>query len=712
MKIFPAHSLLLEEFEKIKLLAEEECAGLLGRRLIHQLHPSDDFATALKSLEETDELRTVIITGDPFPKDGYPDVTSELKLLFIQNSVLSVTQVMQIAKVVSLMRLIFDFFKGREEKYSLLFSRLTDIKYEKSILESIDKVIDDTGVVRNTASSDLAKIRKNLSRKRVEADQMYQSIIQKYRKSGWLTDSEESWRNGRRVISIFAEQKRSAKGIIHDLSATGKTCYIEPEEAIGVNSFITSLEEDEREEILRILRELTENLRKFHTLISAYLNHIANFDMIAAKARLAIKLNAHLPFIENKPNIDLIKACHPLLYSYNSSSGKTTIPFDLKLDEKDRILVISGPNAGGKTVCMKTVGLLQMLLQAGFLVTADSNSHFGFFKNILVDIGDSQSLEFELSTYSSRLRHMKVFLQQAGAQTLFLIDEFGTGTDPALGGALAEAILEELNHRKSFGLITTHYMNLKVLADRTAGIINGSMAFDAQKLEPQFRLEVGKPGSSYTFVVAERSGLPSHVINRARKKVTKNSLLLEETLTRLEREKGELMKLLEQNKIQEKHLKETIGKYEKNVNLQEQRFETDNERMRQKELRLSTQLEEKFKKFVREWRDAKNKKQVLDKYNSQLNERKEALNQKEKVKSEEIAKYNTKMIKRGSKVRLKNGKVTGIVESIDDQKVTIVFGNIRTVSDMSNLFYLEEKKTERKNHTVALDKNISKNDTE
>ena len=356
---------------------------------------------------------------------------------------------------------------------------------------------------------------------------------------------------------------------------------------------------------------------------------------------------------------------------------------------------------------MKTVGLLQMLLQAGFLVTADSNSHFGFFKNILVDIGDSQSLEFELSTYSSRLRHMKVFLQQAGSQTLFLIDEFGTGTDPALGGALAEAILEELNHRKSFGLITTHYMNLKVLADRTAGIINGSMAFDAQKLEPQFRLEVGKPGSSYTFVVAERSGLPSHVINRARKKVTKNSLLLEETLTRLEREKGELMKLLDQNKIQEKHLKETIGKYEKNVNLQEQRFETDNERMRQKELRLSTQLEEKFKKFVKEWRDAKNKKQVLDKYNTQLNDRKEALNQKEKVKSEEIAKYNTKMIKRGSKVRLKNGKVTGIVEAVDDQKVTIVFGNIRTVSDMSNLFYLDEKKPTAKKEFDPIKKSDS-----
>jgi DNA mismatch repair protein MutS2 len=696
MKIFPAHSLLLEEFEKVKLLAGEECAGLLGQQLIMGLKPIDDFDLVISNLRQCEEFRNMLVTGDNFPTDGYPDITNELKLLFIRNSVLTLTQVLQVAKVTALMHRIFEFFKGKDEKYPLLFQRLANTSFEPGILKEIDKVIDDTGHVRNSASPDLARIRKSLSRKRVEADQLYQNIIQKYRKNGWLTEAEESYRSGRRVISIFSEQKRTAKGIIHDLSSSGKTCFIEPEEAIGINSLLQQLEEDEHEEILKILRELTEFLRKYHTLLSAYLNHLANYDMIAAKAKLAINLNAHLPHVENKPHIDLIAACHPLLYSYNKAAGKSTIPFDLKLDDQNRILVISGPNAGGKTVCMKTVGLLQILLQSGFLITADSKSHFGFFKNLLVDIGDSQSLEFELSTYSSRLKHMKIFLQQAEAKTLFLIDEFGTGTDPSLGGALAEAILEELNFRKAFGIITTHYMNLKVLADRTPGIINGSMAFDAKKLEPQFRLEIGKPGSSYTFVVAERSGLPYTVINRARKKVKKNNLLLEELLTKMEREKTDLSRLLELNKINEKRLQEMIGRYEKNVQQQEQRQESDSEKLRQKELRLSTQLEEKFKRFVKEWREAKNKKLVLDKYNTQLNERKNILSRKEEILQAELLKYNQKMIKKGSTVRLKNGKVTGIVEILDDQKVTIVFGNVRTVADLSNLIFVELKKKDKK----------------
>jgi DNA mismatch repair protein MutS2 len=424
-------------------------------------------------------------------------------------------------------------------------------------------------------------------------------------------------------------------------------------------------------------------------LISHYLRCISEYDVVAAKGRLAMKLDAHLPYIENKPKIDLKDARHPLLYSFNKAAGKKTIPFDLKLDAGNRILVISGPNAGGKTVCMKTVGLSQMMLQSGFLVTCDGNSRFGFFKKILVDIGDSQSLEFELSTYSSRLRHMKVFLQQSNPDTLFLIDEFGTGTDPSLGGALAESILEEMNYRKAFGIITTHYMNLKVLADRTDGIINGSMAFDAQRLEPQFRLEVGKPGSSYTFVVAERSGLPPSVVNRARKKVKKSSLVLEELLNKMEHEKGEVARLLEINKVQEKRLQELVNKYERNVATQEQRQEIDAERVRQKELRLANQLEEKFKRFVKDWKESKNKKAVLEKYNSQLNDKKSKLTEKEMVKLEEQIKYNMLKIRKGSKVHLRDGKVEGIVESIEGSKVVVLFGNIKTTADISRLIYID-----------------------
>lgn len=695
MKVFPEHSLLVEEFEKVRLLAAEECNGLPGKAAMAGIALSADFAEILRALEETDEMRRVISNGEPFPLEAYPDITGELKLLHIRNSVLAPSQMLLLNKLVGLAGRTFGFFKGREGRYPLIQSLTDAVEYKKEISEAVERVMDDTGYVLSSASAELGRIRKNLSRKRVEAEQLYQSVISKYRKSGWVTDAEESWRNGRRVVSIVAEQKRSARGIIHDLSATGKTCFIEPEEAIGINNLILSLEEEERMEIQRIMRELTEFLRKFHSFIRDYFQLVIRFDVIGAKARLAIRMNATLPYVESGPGVAVIDARHPLLYTYNSAAGKPTIPFSLTLRNDNRILVISGPNAGGKTVCMKTVGLLQMMLQSGFLVTADGNSRFGVFRNILVDIGDSQSLEFELSTYSSRLKHMKMFIQRADEHSLFLIDEFGTGTDPSLGGALAEAILEELNFKKAVGIITTHYMNLKVLADRTSGIINGSMAFDARKLEPQFRLEVGKPGSSYTFVVAERSGLPHSVINRARKKVKRNTLLLEELLTKMEREKGEMARLMEINKNQERRLNELVNKYEKNVAHQEQKHEQNEERIRQKELRLARQMEDQFNRFVRDWRDAKNKKQVLEKYDKRLQERKNKLSEKEQVKLEEVIAYNRKHLKKGSIVRLRNGKVKGVVDSIKDDKVIVIFENVKTTAEIGNLLLADDKKPEK-----------------
>ena len=693
MKLFPDHSLLVEEFERIKQMAADYCAGNLGRKMISEIIPSDDFTEVITWLEQTEEFRKIISSGEPFPFDVYPDISAELKLLGIRNSVLSLSQLVLIFKVMNHARAMYDFFKERSIRFPLLMGVLKDIPFEKIIITSIEEVIDETGSIKSSASSDLARIRKLLGRKRIEANQIYMSVIAKFRKSGWLTsDAEESWRNGRRVVSIVAEQKRTAKGIIHDISATGKTCFIEPEETFAVNAMLIQLEHDEQEEIRKILKELTETLRKYHGVMKHYLNCIVRFDMIAAKARLAIYLDAHLPYIENKPNVDLKDAFHPLLYAMNKANKKLTIPFSLKLNQEHRILVISGPNAGGKTVCMKTVGLLQLLLQSGFLTTCDGNSRFGFFKKILVDIGDSQSLEFELSTYSSRLQHMKVFLQQSNPDTLFLIDEFGTGTDPALGGALAESILEEMNFRKAFGIITTHYMNLKVLADKTLGIINGSMAFDAQKLSPRFYLEVGKPGSSYTFVVAERSGLPPSVINRARKKVKKNSLVLEELLNKMEHEKGEVARLLDINKKQEQKLEELINKYERNVASQEKRSEMDDERIRQRELRLANQLEEKFKRFVKDWKESKNKKAVLERYNSSLSNRKSKLSEKEVLIIEEQIKYTQLHIQAGKKVFLRDGKVEGVVESVDGNKIIIVFGNMKTTADISRVLLADMPK--------------------
>lgn len=697
MKVFPEQSLLLDEFRRICVLAEEECNGQPGRERIAATQPMTDFTGIVQALEETEEFRKILTNGEPFPFEGYPDIRAELKLLFIRNSVLAAPQVMLLYRVIQLAGLAIGFFKARPDRFRLLRAYTSDLNFDKALPEAIEMVLDEHGVVKSSASPELARIRKNLSRKRLEAEQLYQQVIGRYRKSGWLGDGTESWRNGRRVVSVQAEQKRAAKGIVHDISATGKTCYIEPEETIGINSLILQLEEEERIEIQRILRELSELLRRYYPAISAFFELLIAFDVIGAKARLAVRMQAHLPYVLPEPRIDLQDARHPLLFLYHKAAGRKVVPFSLKLDASQRILVISGPNAGGKTVCMKTAGLLQLMLQSGFLVTADGNSRFGVFTQVLVDIGDSQSLEFELSTYSSRLKHMRVFLQRASGDSLFLIDEFGTGTDPALGGALAEAVLEELNHQKAIGIITTHYMNLKVLADRTPGIINGSMAFDSSKLEPLYRLEVGKPGSSYTFVVAERSGLPHRVINRARKKVKSNTLLLEELLNKVEKEKGEVNRLMELNRKQEQRLQELVNKYEKNIASQEHRQEQDTERIRQKELRLVQQLEDKLQRFVREWKEAKNKKTVLEKYDRTLREKKDKLTLREQHKLEEQLAYNRIHIRKGVMVRLRNGRVTGKVQKLDGENATVLFGNMLTHVELKNLVLADpEHKEPRK----------------
>lgn len=690
MHIFPQQSLLINEFDKIKMLVEESCAGTGGREKARKLMPVYGFEDVVIRLDQTDEFRRIISNSEPMHLDGYPDTASDLKMLGIRNSVLLAPQFLQLLKLCRVMKQISVFFKESGSKYPALSHLLTDLIYDDSIAASISAVIEDNGELRSNASPELATIRKQIGRKRLECDQIYQQVMMRYRKNGWLTDSEESWRNGRRVISIFTEHKRSAKGVIHDISSTGKTCFIEPDEALPVNNILTELGEEERREIYKILKDLTEATRKYHKPLHQYAASIAEFDFIAAKARVALQMDAWLPYIYNRPCIDLKEARHPLLYIYHKAAGKAVIPFNLHLENENRILVISGPNAGGKTVCMKTAGLLQVMLQSGMLVTADANSRFGFFKNLLVDIGDSQSLEFELSTYSSRLKHMKTFLQKANEHTLFLIDEFGTGTDPNLGGALAEAILEELNEKKATGIITTHYMNLKVLADRTPGIINGSMAFDARKLEPQYKLEVGKPGSSYTFVVAERSGIPHQVIKKAKSRVKKNSLQLEQTLNKLEREKSELRKMLDDAEKNQKDLKYMIEKYRNNLANQEARKNELDERIRQKELKVANQLDDKFQRFLKEWKQSKNKKEVLIKYGNQFSGKKKELSEKELKKQEEILKINQQKIKKGSSVRLRNGKVVGVVEQIKEGKVQVRFGNVKSITEMTNLVFVEE----------------------
>src|SRR6185369_1890170 len=446
---------------------------------------------------------------------------------------------------------------------------------DKAIINMIDEIVDEQGQVKDSASHDLRNIRMSLYRKRNELRRIFERIVSKLNKQGYLAEIEESFMNGRRVVAAFAEQKRMVKGILHGESDTRRTVFIEPEETIGLNNEVFSLEIEERKEVYRILRELTKDLSKYEPLLSAWHTIIGEYDFIRAKAKLAVDMRGEYPALMDRSHIQLVEAYHPLLFLYNKKLNKATIPVTITLSETNRILVISGPNAGGKTVTMKTIGLLQMMVQAGLLVPLHPSSEFGIFKQLMIHIGDTQSLEFELSTYSSHLLNMKYFMENANGRTLFFIDELGSGSDPNLGGAFAEVILEELAKKHAYGIVTTHYLNLKVMANKTPGILNGAMAFDEKSLLPLYQLIIGKPGSSYTFSIAERIGLHPDLIRNARKLVDEEHFKLDKLLNRteqdlrnLEQKDKELQKMLKENARLQTELEKTLQKEKHQQQLQ------------------------------------------------------------------------------------------------------------------------------------------------
>jgi len=684
MKIFPPFNPVLSEFEKIKKLAESSCLGEPGRRLMMEAPCSTDFDEVCLLLGQAKEFKKIIENGEPFPDEGFGDVSRELKLLAIANSVLPAESLLRILLFSRGAMSMLDFFAKRKVLYPLSGEAASLIKFDKSVITKIEFVLDDAGIVKSTASADLARIRRVLSKRRSDAERLYQQIILKYKKNGWIAESAESMRNGRRVVSVYAEQKRTIRGIVHDISTTGKTAFIEPEETIGINNDLYELEQEEKREIWKILKTLTAALLPYAGMLQECARFMAHCDFTRARALFAIATSSHMPFVVKQPLIDLRNASHPLLLLYNKEMQKPTVPFSLRLD-KNRILVISGPNAGGKTVCMKTIGLMQIMLQSGFLVPADESSTMGIFEKLMVDLGDSQSLEYELSTYSSRLAHMKTFLEESNSRTLFLIDEFGTGTDPNLGGALAEAVLEDLHKKGPFGVITTHYLNLKLLAEKTPGIINGSMAFDPRELKPLYRLIIGKPGSSYTFVVAERSGLSKEVISSAAKKIDRKSFELEKLLTKIENDKNYLQEKLRETVQNEKRLNDLIRK---NTLLQSETTNARNsldKKLREKEARLVNEMNRMFKGFMKEWKTAKNKKVLIERFNRQLEMKYSKLMPGKDEQESKRPVTDPSLFSPGLLVKLNGGRTTGKIESIDGNKARVLFGDFYTLCKLQDL---------------------------
>jgi DNA mismatch repair protein MutS2 len=697
MRLYPETAYLQLEFDKVKSLLAAHCQTDYAKEKAGELriHTRIDFIqTELKQSHEYRQLQQHSIY---FPNDYILNLSKELKLLSIPGAVLSGEQFMLLRKLAESMGKIARWFDNeRRTAYPALTKIIEGVFYEKKIIEMIDDVLDESGFVRDDASEDLKEIRLSLYRKRNELRRMFEKIVAKLNKNGYLAEIEESFMNGRRVLAVFAEQKRTVKGILHGESDSRKTSFIEPEETIDLNNTIYELEHAEQREVNRILKELTGKLSVYSPLLTAYHTVVGEYDFIRAKAKFGADINGEYPLIADKAHIHLINACHPLLFLYNKKTSKTTIPVTLTLDETKRILVISGPNAGGKTVTMKTVGLLQMMVQSGLLVPVHPSSQFGVFKQLMIHIGDTQSIEFELSTYSSHLIHMKFFMENANGKTLFFIDELGSGSDPNLGGAFAEVILKELLKKHAYGIVTTHYLSLKVMAGKTPGILNGAMAFDEKHLQPLYKLIVGKPGSSYTFSIAERIGLDKNLINSARQLIDEDQFQLDKLLNRteqdlrvIEQKEKELQLQLKQNQKLKQEMEEVIKKerHQQQVELLKQQNKISEDR-----LLYLKEMERKLKQMIIDWRKTEDKNKVIWEMQNLLfkkNEQKVASKMQKKIESK-FSEIDGE-IKEGVKVKMKRNHQVGVVLELRGKRAVVKIGLLPMQVEIKDLVLVKEK---------------------
>ena len=696
MRLYPESAANQLEFNKVKDLLVNHCKTVYAQQKAANLriHTKKEYIEL--ELHQTYEYKTLQQQGGYFPSEFTLNIQKDIKLLGIPGALLVGEQWINIKKLCENTGNIFRWFDAeRRFAYPALSRIIENTYYEKVIVDLINEVLDETGNVKDNASEELAKIRMSLYKRRNDLRRMFEKVVAKLNKAGYSAEIDEGFSNGRRVVAVFAEHKRHVKGILHGESDSRKTAFIEPEETIPLNNEVFSLENEEVRELHRILRALTAKLSIYSSLLQGYLDVAGEYDFIKAKAKLAVDMNGQLPNLLDKAYLDLKDAYHPLLYLYNKASGKTTIPVSLTLDGQSRILVISGPNAGGKTVTMKTIGLNQVMLQSGLLVPVHPTSQMGIFKQLFIHIGDTQSIEFELSTYSSHLQHMKYFIEMANGKTLFFIDELGSGSDPNLGGAFAEVIMEELGRRHAFGIVTTHYLNLKVMANRTQGIINGAMQFDEVHLLPMYKLIVGKPGSSYTFAIAERIGLPKNLINRARNLVDEDHFKLDKLLNRTEQdlqqldiEKKELHKLIRENEKLKKEMTTVMDKER-----HQQQIETLKQQNRVTEDRLAylKDMERKLKQIVLDWKKAEDKNTVVKNLQTLL------FKSPEKIVVNKLAKkVDTKFkeiradIAIGSLVKLKKNYQVGEVKEIRGKRAIVQIGMLPMNVELADLVVVEK----------------------
>ncbi|TCS88365.1 DNA mismatch repair protein MutS2 [Anseongella ginsenosidimutans] len=669
-------------FTEVKRLLRSYCLSPMGGERVDKMQFIARADLLGKLLRQTWEFRQILQDDAPFPASDYLDIRPLLHKIKPENAFLSEEEVFHLMLVLKTVFQAIRYMNEREGRYPALEQLFEKAQIEKEILSLISRVIDEKGEIRPDASQALSGIFQQIHKSELESRKRLDSIFRQAIKEGWIADGNLTIRQGRMVIPVQAEFKRKIKGYIHDESATGQTVFIEPAEVFDLNNRVRDLEFEKRREITRILIELTGQLKPFTFQLESYQQLLTNVDFIRAKALLAIRLQAELPKLSDEPVMRLVNARHPLLWLSHKESGQDVEPLTLTIEEEERILVLSGPNAGGKSVCLKTVGLLQLMLQSGMLVPASEFSEMGIFHKILADIGDDQSIESDLSTYSAHLSKMKEFISQAGERTLVLIDEFGTGTDPQFGGPLAEAVLEELNARKVRGVITTHYSNLKLFAGNTPGLVNASMLFDSKGLNPLYRLEMGKPGSSYAFEIAEKIGLPGKVLKTAREKAGAGQNYLDKLLIELEREKKELLDQGRELQRQQQRLDQLVSE---NTALK-QHFEENRKKLlkeaKEEARGIISGANKLVENTISEIRQSGADKEQTREARRKLKETGGALTKKEEEKPVAAAKS---AIVPGNWVKLPGSEAKGEVISVSRGNAVIAIGNLRTVAKLGQL---------------------------
>lgn len=717
--IYPDNFEAKTGFDKIRDFLKEGCLSPLGKELVDEMGFSTERDKILDETNQTAEFVQILQEEEEFPTDAYYDRRDSLKKIRVEGTFLEERELFELRRAMETIGLVVRFFDQKEEgEYYYLKSLAKEVFTFPDLIKQIDRILDKFGKVKDSASPLLAEIRMTISTTEASISKSLQSILRQGQSDGFIEkDVNPAMRDGRLVIPISPAFKRKIKGIVHDESATGKTVFIEPDIVVEANNKIRELQAKEKREVIRILTAFTNEIRpRIPEILDSY-QFLAKIDFIRAKAIFAETTESTLPRIENAQVIDWANATHPILYLALKKAGKEVVPLDITLNQEQRILLISGPNAGGKSVCLKTVGLLQYMLQCGMLVPMHKSSQMGIFNSIFIDIGDEQSIENDLSTYSSHLTNMKHFVKFCDAKTILLIDEFGGGTEPQIGGAIAEALLDQFNQRRAFGVITTHYTNLKHFATETDGIVNGAMLYDRHLMRPLFQLEIGNPGSSFAIEIARKIGLPETVIQEASELVGADYINMDKYLQDIARDKRYWENKRQNIRQKEKHLEELTEKYEKELyGLASQKKELMRE-AKSESKRLMEQANAVIENTVRKIKEAQAEKEATREARKELEEFKrkleeegnddEAINAKiRKLKEREQRRSQQKNdsapktpkeepLKVGDHVRIKGQSSPGNLIALQGKSAVVAFGLIKSTVKLDQLERVSKNQIKR-----------------